>query len=306
MGILDILNSPQAKQFGGALQQLGQQDLARRQQEHMQKVFAANPTFAQQMYGAQNDLARLSIDQQRAQSGGQDPAALRELAAFERMTPEQKRIYWNIKRGQNPLDLGDKKVIRDPATGEIIQQYDVGLKPSDQPFVKGQQAEAAASGKIRGEDVATAQANYGALEATANNTMQTIDALLANEEGMNNATGVIQSQLPTVRQSTADFLADLDKVKGSAFLQAFQNLKGGGAITEIEGVKAENAIATLQTSQSAPKLRQALKDLKQIVSDGLERTKRKAGITQPSGNLDAKLKRLEELRALKARMQGGM
>ena len=37
----------------------------------------------------------------------------------------------------------------------------------------------------------------------------------------------------------------LDQIGGQAFLQAFESLKGGGQITEIEGTKATTALTRL-------------------------------------------------------------
>lgn len=44
---------------------LAQQDTAYRNDQHMNKVFAANPEFATRLYGAQNDQARVGVDQQQ-------------------------------------------------------------------------------------------------------------------------------------------------------------------------------------------------------------------------------------------------
>ncbi len=46
--------------------------------------------------------------------------------------------------------------------------------------------------------------------------------------------------------SPRDFNAMLDQVQGGAFLQAFESLKGGGQITQIEGEKATQAIVRAQ------------------------------------------------------------
>lgn len=54
----------------------------------------------------------------------------------------------------------------------------------------------------------------------------------------------------------------LDKIKGGVFLNAFESLKGGGQITELEGKKAEEAGARLLTTQSPEDFRAALAELK--------------------------------------------
>jgi hypothetical protein len=79
--------------------------------------------------------------------------------------------------------------------------------------------------------------------------------------------------------NATNFKALLDQIKGSAFLQAFENLKGGGQITQIEGEKATNAIARLQTAQSDEEFVKALKEFQGIIGKGVERL----GGNVPSG-----------------------
>jgi hypothetical protein len=84
-----------------------------------------------------------------------------------------------------------------------------------------------------------------------------------------------------------DFIAILNQAKGKAFLEAFNSLKGGGAITEKEGEKATEAIARLDRAQTEEGFLTSLKDLEEVVNAGLARAKQKAGtgaapVTTPS------------------------
>lgn len=56
----------------------------------------------------------------------------------------------------------------------------------------------------------------------------------------------------------ADFNVLLDQIKGGTFLKGFQSLKGGGTITEVEGAKAENALARLGVRQSEAQFKASL------------------------------------------------
>lgn len=77
----------------------------------------------------------------------------------------------------------------------------------------------------------------------------------------------------------------MDQINGQAFLQAFNALKGGGAITEIEGQKATEAIARLNTAQSYEDYKAALDELRGVVTRGIANAKSKAnGSTSSSGN----------------------
>ena len=98
-----------------------------------------------------------------------------------------------------------------------------------------------------------------------------------NHPGRGYATGA-SSMLPILPGTdAADFRAVLDQIKGQAFLQAFESLKGGGQITEVEGQKATQAIARLDRAQSEAEFVKSLQELRGIVASGLERARRKAG-----------------------------
>ncbi len=80
----------------------------------------------------------------------------------------------------------------------------------------------------------------------------------------------------------AGFLARLDQIGGQQFLQAFESLKGGGAITEVEGKKATEAMSRLtKTGLSEDAYRLAISDLENVVKKGLARASAAAGMGQP-------------------------
>jgi hypothetical protein len=79
-----------------------------------------------------------------------------------------------------------------------------------------------------------------------------------------------------------NFRVILDQIKGKAFLQAFQSLKGGGQITEVEGNKATAAIARLDTAQSDEEFKIALEELQAVMQKGYERLGGKPNAVQPA------------------------
>jgi hypothetical protein len=68
--------------------------------------------------------------------------------------------------------------------------------------------------------------------------------------------------LGALRQDAMAARAFMEKIKGGLFLQAFESLKGGGQITELEGQKATQAAARLNEAQSAPAFRDALAEVR--------------------------------------------
>lgn len=88
----------------------------------------------------------------------------------------------------------------------------------------------------------------GAAIATADDVIKTLQELKTskgapNRYGMASVGGIIPA-IPGSKEANAQ--AIINKVKGAAFLQAFETLKGGGQITQIEGEKATAAITVLQ------------------------------------------------------------
>ncbi len=161
------------------------------------------------------------------------------------------------------LDAGTHFVLLDPITRQPVGQI-----PKD---VAGAASEGAA-GKAQGE----ASANLPVVEANANAILGMIDSL-DTDPYLDSMVGPVSSRLPNFSAGAARVQSKMDQIGGQAFLQAFNSLKGGGQITEIEGQKATQAIARLNAAQSPADYRQALNELRQIVSTGVQRARQQAG-----------------------------
>lgn len=161
------------------------------------------------------------------------------------------------------LDAGTHFVLLDPITRQPVGQI-----PKD---VAGAASEGAA-GKAQGE----ASANLPVVEANANAILGMIDSL-DTDPYLDSMVGPVSSRLPNVSGDAARVQSKMDQIGGQAFLQAFNSLKGGGQITEIEGQKATQAIARLNAAQNPADYRQALGELRQIVMTGVQRARQQAG-----------------------------
>ena len=120
----------------------------------------------------------------------------------------------------------------------------------------------------------------GANKEIANSEMMltNIDNLL-NDPALGQALGIegflrepfVKLKLDT---ETGRVKGRLDQIKGAVFLQAFESLKGGGQITELEGIKAEQARARLSTAVSEEDFREALQELRFYTEQGIRRLER--------------------------------
>ncbi|PVY56730.1 hypothetical protein C8D04_1994 [Simplicispira sp. 125] len=128
--------------------------------------------------------------------------------------------------------------------------------------------------------------------AAASDMLGVIDMLDKHpgRETATGASGVIDPRNYIPGTDAKDFSVALDQLKGKTFLQAFESLKGGGQITEVEGKKATEAIGRLNTAQSDKAFQQALSDLRGVVEGSMKRATGEGGATgglgdKPKGNV---------------------
>lgn len=145
----------------------------------------------------------------------------------------------------------------------------------------------AAGQKAAAEAVARAtterqQEAITALPGAINAAQQTIGLLdkALTHPGRATATGLSatvdpRNYLPGTDASNFQVL--LDQIKGQAFLQAFQSLRGSGAITEKEGKAATDAIARLNNSKQGDEaFVESLRELRAIAQKAEDTARRKA------------------------------
>lgn len=162
------------------------------------------------------------------------------------------------------------------AVAQAKGNVELGMLPEEERIKREsaiQQSVGIESGKMAAEKAAAAPATI----ATLQNSLDSIDALLADPD-LDDIVGVGSlNPLNRVPGTKArGLIARADQIAGQSFLAAFNQLKGGGAITEREGQAATQAIARLDRSQSAADYKQALTDLRTAIKPGLERAQQQA------------------------------
>lgn len=145
---------------------------------------------------------------------------------------------------------------------------------------------ARAQGKTQGETLA----NLPAIENNSERALKTVEQLL-NHGGIEAGTG-LSAKIPAI-PGTEKYAFNVanKQAQGQVFLQGFEALKGGGVITEVEGLKAEQALARMDTAQSREDYEAGLKDYREVIHNGMAAAYRKAGKPVPqkylSGNQPA-------------------
>jgi hypothetical protein len=157
-------------------------------------------------------------------------------------------------------------------------------------------ASAKATGTELAKNKVAAQAALPGAIATAEQTLSLINEMIGDakvekgklvieEGGRRPAPGfesyVGATAMPFARLIEGSPAASYERrqlqIEGKTFLEAFESLKGGGAITEIEGAKGTQAISRMNKAQSEVEYVKAARELQDIVRKGVERARAKAG-----------------------------
>lgn len=182
-------------------------------------------------------------------------------------TSQRTAMPPGIKLSKEPikLDAGTEWVLLDPITRQPVGRQS-----------KNVAAEAAA--KEGGTAQGKAQFDLPRVESAAKRMTDQVDAVLGDKR-LGNVTGW-QARLPTLNPKNVDVEERIAQLGGGAFLQAFESLKGGGQITEVEGEKATKALARLTNlRQSDGGFKTALEDFKAEVKSLADLARKKAGGT---------------------------
>lgn len=184
----------------------------------------------------------------------------------------QTELPEGFKIAKEPIkiDSGTHFTLLDPQTRQVI-----GTLPKNLAQVETQ--------KVVGEETGKAQVALPQVMATSQQILKTIDDI-QNHPGKGWSLGAY-SKIPTIPGTEqANFRAATGQLKGQTFLQAYQTLRGGGAITDVEGAKGENALARLDQAQTTEAYDKALNDFKEVIHAGMLRAavKARAGGGEPA------------------------
>jgi hypothetical protein len=214
---------------------------------------------------------------------------------------------------QRALDAGDTEAVKLYDTASRIEAgQDVSAKDKanlnldwakyywsqkqNSPEYKAQVAAAEAEGK----DKVTFNAKLPSVISNATQAINLIDTMIGTPEVKDkegkvvqkataahpgiSAVGSIFNPLTTRISGTdaANFKAYLDQVQGGAFLDAYNTLRGGGAITQVEGQKATAAVTRMNLAQSKDEFIKAAREYQEVLRKGIENAKNKSGATATS------------------------
>lgn len=217
-------------------------------------------------------IAKLNTDA----AGGEKPSLVKTMEAYQKASPEERAIMDRFGK------VYEKNTMMD-ANGNIVP---IPGAPNAVKTIEESKASGKGTGKSNAEFVAKAQQALPTVLDNASYLTDQIDAVV-NHPAKKYAVGAA-SMLPVLPGTPqADFKARLDQINGSAFLQAFDNLRGAGAITEVEGTKATQARNRMNKAQKAADFDKAAKEYTDIIKQGIKRATAAArGQTVGAENID--------------------
>ena len=183
----------------------------------------------------------------------------------------------SLATGVDKIDLGTQWGLVDKRTGQMV-----GVVPKDNYTP----AFDAASGGAAGKSVTEARLGAPQAIAAADQSIALIDEL-ATDPNLEWAIGMAGVAPPIPGTPQAGVVSRIDQLQGRAFLEAFESLKGGGQITEVEGRKATEAIARLNRVQNKQDFLQALKDIRDVIETGKARAQRAGASGMSPGGVPA-------------------
>lgn len=211
------------------------------------------------------------------------------------------------------INQGSQIGLANPYTGEIQRAVGVGMAPGEaarlaqserhfgqsqdlarqnaflqqeklrlelDPEYQARKAELIAQGRERGQIQAKAKADLPNAIMQGEQTIQLVDDLLQHpgfsvSVGKSAPLGSLQSYIPGTQAASFDIA--LKQLKGKQFLEAFESLKGGGQITQIEGEKATQAMSRMEKANTEAEFIKASREFQDILRRGVNRAKMRAG-----------------------------
>jgi hypothetical protein len=234
-----------------------------------------DPMFADDLYGSEvpqdvyNDVAAEPLPETGM---GFDFTKLNVQTRedFNALPVEQQELLKAMKRGVQFTPEGAAQFVLKQQESRMQQQQKMAMMQAD-PARREQ------TRKLKTEADVLEENRVKAMQKSFD-TYNYMDELLERVKthpGRQYSTGK-SSILPKVPGTApADFQVLLDQIGGQQFLQAFETLKGGGQITEVEGRKATEAQARLNPKQSEESFLQGVTELQGIARSAKERASAK-------------------------------
>lgn len=284
----DYGQNRQGFNWGGALSALGQAIATNR----YGNVGAHMQAHGQNRMQMQEQQKRRNMTADYLEANGADPQLV-EMArggmakeAFNIWGQQQKaqKPGHPEKFGLNPIygRKDGKLILMQPGTYGSVNQMELpeGVEPLG-PFEKSSET---SRGREIGKQTGQAQFQLTGKQKQVQEHLRLVDEVV-NHPSLGKSIGPVDGRWPdmlTFDTGVRDFRTRVQQITGTAFLQARQDLKGGGQITDFEGQKAEQALLRAEQSVNERDFQQAMLEYKAHIERGYAILQEQAGV-EPSG-----------------------
>jgi hypothetical protein len=193
-------------------------------------------------------------------------------------TSHQTELPPGVSLSKEPikLDAGTEWVILDPITRQPVGRISKNVAGAANQKALGE-GQGAATVSLPGATQLATQVDKQI------NDLKTDPYLPSMVGSVPYTGGMLQrDDLPDRSPESQRVRSKINQLKGGSFLQAREVLKGGGAITDFEGQKADNAYNRMNTAQNLEDFNKALDDFNDAVKSGVAKLQQ-----QSQGNFGA-------------------
>jgi hypothetical protein len=246
---------------------------------------------------------------ERINQAAQQPNALQNLIEESKLGSDKFAQLVKDRAGQQITVRGQNLQAGTTRRGQDIQAetsrraQDITDRRERDLALAENQAAAKARGKVIAENKVEAERALPGAIATAEQTLTLIDEMIGDAKvnpktnkieiprsGRRPAPGFtdyVGAGVPGMRFLEGSDAASYERrqlqIEGKTFLEAFESLRGGGAITEVEGAKGQQAISRMNKAQNEVEYVKAARELQEVVRKGVERARTKAGVAPGGG-----------------------
>jgi hypothetical protein len=189
------------------------------------------------------ELAKKKAAADIASYWGPPPTPERPLNELERVQLEKERMA--LEQAKSPDEKLAKKI--------GIEKSLLDLQTAQQNL-QSEQQEAQMKNLDRGIKLQNSMANSA-------RAIGIIDGLMSDPD-LSSGVGWKSTMAIIPETKARELKTKIDQIKGDIFLKAYESLKGGGSITEVEGAKAQASMQRLDAALSLDDFKQALNELR--------------------------------------------
>lgn len=206
-----------------------------------------------------------------AQAKAQKAATEADFAESEAVMDLQKK-GWDVAKIQN--DIGVSKENQKIALAKLQLDREQNQLKKDELKVKIDELK-----RKRDEEIRQKAANAESARTTIDNMLSTADRIINTPmDVIADATGPVESRLPTLYQSTADFEALIENFDAQAFIAQIPAMKGSGSLSDAEGKRLSAALQSISLKQSPEQLVKNIKEAQRLMLKARSTLAKKYGV----------------------------